>query len=524
MLKPFSNEPYVNFSKSEISEKMIAALGNVEKQIQIPAQVYPLMIGKVRYESSELINSFNPSKKTQIIGSTACAKYFHINLAIDAASAAFEDWKRVPMSERTKYLLKVAKIMRERIFELSAWLVYEVGKNWLEAYADAAEAIDFCEYYAREAIRYESEKLPVVCWPGEENELFYIPLGVGVVIPPWNFPLAILCGMTMASVVTGNTVVLKPSSDAPVIAAKFMEILKEAGLPDGVVNFCPGRGSEIGDYLVSHPKVRFICFTGSKEVGLNINKLASLVAPDQIWIKRTILEMGGKDAIVVSARKGLDLDEVAAGVVAAAFGFQGQKCSACSRLIIDISGSEDYYGQELIKKIVERAKNLTIGPVAEVNYNMGPVINEAAFNKIWEYIKMGKRHGRCFLGSPESPDSWFIGPVILEAPANSRLAQEEVFGPVLSIIYASNFDEALKIANSTPYGLTGAVYSNDRKELEKARRDFHVGNLYLNRKCTGAMVGVQPFGGFNMSGTDSKGGGPNYLRLFLHEKSVSEKI
>jgi 1-pyrroline-5-carboxylate dehydrogenase len=514
MLKPFANEPYVDFSKPEIAAKMEAALAMVKKKIA-EKKIY-------LYPAQESIASLNPSKKDEVIGIVPNTSRALAETAVQSALMVFEDWKRVPMPERARYLLKVAKIMRERIFELSAWMVYEVGKNWLEAYADTAEAIDFCEYYAREAMRYESERLPVVSWPDEENELFYIPLGAGVVIPPWNFPLAITCGMTMASIVAGNTVVLKPSSDAPVIAAKFMEILKEVQLPSGVVNFCPARGSDIGDYLVSHPQVRFIAFTGSKEVGLRINELAAKTGPSHIWIKRVILEMGGKDAIIVSNKiASSQIGEIANGIVAAAFGYQGQKCSACSRLIA-VGGPKT---SDLVRALIlERSKNLTVGPVTEKNYNMGPVINEAAFKKIRDYIRIGFEEGKNLLApAHDDKDGWFIRPTIFEVSPSSRLAQEEIFGPVLSVIYASDFDEALKIANSTQYGLTGAVYSNDRKELERARKEFHAGNLYLNRKCTGAMVGVHPFGGFNMSGTDSKAGGPNYLRLFMQEKAVSEK-
>ena len=374
------------------------------------------------------------------------------------------------------------------------------------------------EYYGREMLRYAAG-MPVIAVPGEQNECFYIPLGVGVVIPPWNFPLAILAGMVAAAVVAGNTVIMKPASSTPVIAAKLMELFEAAGAPAGVINYLPGSGGSIGDVLVSHPQVRFINFTGSKEVGLRINKLAADVAPGQIWIKRVVAEMGGKDAIVVDEEA--DLEEAANGIVASAFGFQGQKCSACSRAIIVKSVYD-----EVVAKVAAKTKALTVGPAAQFGVNMGPVIDESAYKKILDYIEIGKTEARLVAGGNKAGDKgWFIEPTVFaDAPAKSRIAQEEIFGPVVAITRAEDFADALRIANDTEYGLTGAVYSRNRAKLEQARRDFHVGNLYLNRKCTGALVGVQPFGGFNMSGTDSKAGGADYLLLFMQAKVVAEKM
>jgi len=398
------------------------------------------------------------------------------------------------------------------------WLITEVGKSWIEADADVAEGIDFLEYYAREMLRYAGVH-PVTPMAGERNGMHYIPLGVGVVIPPWNFAFAILVGMTAAAIVTGNTVVLKPSSDSPVIAAKFVELLDDIGLPKGVLNFITGSGGKIGDELVKHPHVRFIAFTGSKEVGLHINQLAATPQPDQIWIKRVVAEMGGKDSIVVSA----DADVAAAveGVAVSAFGFQGQKCSACSRAIVEEPIYDDF-----VKRLVERTDTITVGDPADPKNYMGPVINEGSMKKILSYIEQGKAEGKLVYGGERAPgEGYFIEPTIFaDIPPKGKLAQEEIFGPVLAVIKAKDYDDALSIANNTEYGLTGAVYSKNPAKLVRARAEFHVGNLYLNRKCTGAMVGAHPFGGFNMSGTDSKAGGPDYLLLFMQAKSVAEKI
>ncbi|MDP9148203.1 MAG: aldehyde dehydrogenase family protein, partial [Acidobacteriota bacterium] len=371
----------------------------------------------------------------------------------------------------------------------------------------------------REALRLSKIETPVQL-PGERDSLFYIPLGVGAVIPPWNFPAAIMAGMTLASIVSGNTVILKPSSDSPTIAAKFVELLEEAGLPAGVVNFCPGSGATFGNAVVTHPKTRFIAFTGSREVGLDINKRAAEQAPGQLWIKRTILEMGGKDAIIVDTDA--DLDQAIEGVAQAAFGFQGQKCSACSRAIVD----ERVY-DKFIEGLKARVEKITVGDPAE-NANMGAVINEGSMKTILEYIEHGRKEGRLITGggrAENAGEGYFLKPtVIADIKPKSKLEQEEIFGPVLAVIKSKNFEHALEIANDTEFGLTGAIYSRSRDKIDRAIRDFHVGNLYINRKCTGAMVGAHPFGGFNMSGTDSKSGGPDYLYLFTQAKSVGEKI
>jgi 1-pyrroline-5-carboxylate dehydrogenase len=395
----------------------------------------------------------------------------------------------------------------------------EVGKNWAEADADVGETIDFLEFYGREALRLDKATTPIQ-FPGERNQLRYLPLGVGAVIPPWNFPFAIMAGMTAAAIVSGNTVILKPSVDAPTIAAKFMELLEEAGLPDGVVNFCPGEGPGFGSAIVAHPKTRFIAFTGSKAVGLEIHESAAKTQPGQIFIKRTILEMGGKDSIIVAADA--DLDAAVEGVTLSAFGFSGQKCSACSRVIVDASIYDTF-----CDRLQQRVATIKAGDPAE-NFYAGPVISDKSYRKVLGYIEIGKSEGRVLNGGNaiENADGgYFVEPtVIADVAPTARIAQEEIFGPVLAVIKATSFDDALEIANNTEYGLTGAVYSNSAETLDRARVEFHVGNLYFNRKCTGAMVGAHPFGGFNMSGTDSKAGGPDYLLLFTQAKSIAERL
>lgn len=408
-------------------------------------------------------------------------------------------------------------MLRRRKHEFSAWMTFEAGKTRAEADADTAEAIDFMEFYAREMQRLNQPQ-PLTIMEEEENELYYVPLGVGIVIPPWNFPLAIMVGMTTASIVAGNTVVLKPASTTPVIAAKFIELLEEAGLPAGVVNFLPSPGEEVGDYLVDHHLTRFISFTGSRDVGLRINERAARTNPGQKWIKRVIAEMGGKDTIVVD--DDADLELAADAITASAFGFSGQKCSACSRAIIH----EDVY-DEVLNKVIERTRQLTLGNPAELATNMGPVIDQKAYRKVQEYIEIGKQEGRLVLGgNTGDPNGYFIEPTIFaDVDSMARVSQEEIFGPVVAFTKATSFEEALTFANNTEYGLTGAVITNNRVNLEKARREFFVGNLYFNRKCTGALVGTHPFGGFNMSGTDSKAGGRDYLLLFTQAKMVSER-
>lgn len=517
MITEFRNEPFTDFSCPTNQEAMKAALAKVRSQL---GKKYPLVINGERIETNDLLVSTNPANPSEVIGSFHKADKELAEKAMQSALEAFESWKKVCPKERARFLFKAAAMMRRRKFELSSWLILEIGKSWAEADGDVAEAIDFCEYYGREMLRLAAPQ-PVVPYAGEENHLYYIPLGVGLVVPPWNFPLAILVGMTTAAIVSGNTVILKPSSETPAIAWKFFEILEEAGLPKGVLTFLPGPGASVGDFLVAHPKTRFIAFTGSKEVGLRINEMAAKHQPGQLWIKRVIAEMGGKDSIVVD--KEADLESAAEGIVASAFGFQGQKCSACSRAIIH----QDVY-EEVLKKVVERTKKLTIGSPEECSNYFGPVSSKSAYKSILEYIEVGKKEGKLECGGDKidtKDGGFYIAPTIFSGiDLLARISQEEIFGPVLAFIKAKDFDQAIDIANNTEFGLTGAVYSSNRSHLEKARRDFHAGNLYINRKCTGALVGVHPFGGFNMSGTDSKAGGPDYLLLFTQAKSVAEKF
>ena len=512
----FVNEPFVNFADAENARAMRAALDHVGRQL---GREYDLVIGGHRERTAAKITSLNPAQPAQVVGMHQKAGSEHAQEAMDAALRAFHSWSRVPVEVRASLLLNAAAIIRERKLEFAAWLTYEVGKNWAEADADVAETIDFLEFYSREALRLACSTTPIQL-PGERNRLIYIPLGVGAVIPPWNFPFAIMAGMTVAAIVTGNTVILKPSSDSPTIAALFMEVLEEAGMPAGVVNFCPGSGASFGNAIVEHPKTRFIAFTGSKPVGLDIHERAAKTHPGQIWIKRTVLEMGGKDSILVCADA--DIDTAADGVVAAAFGFSGQKCSACSRAIIEAPVYDSF-----IEKVRERVAKLTVGDPAE-NPNMGPVVNASAMESILGYIEKGKQEGRLIAGGAAvetAPGGYFIQPtVIADIDPEAVIAQEEIFGPVLALIKVESYEEGLAVANNTEFGLTGAIYTGDRDRLNHAAAEFHVGNLYLNRKCTGAMVGAHPFGGFNMSGTDSKAGGPDYLLLFTQAKSIAEKL
>jgi len=513
---PFVNEAFVDFTSEENKRAMQAALAEVESQL---GREYDLIIGGQRLRTEHKIVSINPARPAQVVGIHQSAGAEHVQQAIDAAQAAFKSWSRTSATIRSGLLFRVADLVRERKLNLCAWLVYEVGKNWAEADADVGETIDFLEFYGREALRLDNATTPIQ-FPGERNELRYLPLGVGAVIPPWNFPLAIVTGMTAAAIVGGNTVILKPSVDSPTIAAKFMSLLEEAGIPDGVVNLCQGEGPEFGSALVKHPQTRFIAFTGSKAVGLEIHEQAARSRPGQKFIKRTILEMGGKDAIIIDSD--CDLDAAVQGVVASTFGFNGQKCSACSRAIVDANIYNAF-----CERLQARVAELKTGDPAE-NFYTGPVISEKAYRKILGYIEIGRGEGVLLNGGNaiETPEGgYYIAPTVIKDVApTARIAQEEIFGPVLAVIQSKDFDDALAMANDTEYGLTGAIYSNSREHLDRAADEFNVGNLYLNRKCTGAMVGAHPFGGFNMSGTDSKAGGPDYLLLFTQAKSIAEKI
>jgi 1-pyrroline-5-carboxylate dehydrogenase len=514
LFEPYKNEPYSDFTQPGPLETYRKALKRVRQQL---GQDYPLVIGEERLTTGAWLASRNPSNPEEIVGRTAMGKAEHIEQAMRAAWEAYASWSRLPMAHRARTLVKLAAIMRRRKFDLCAWMTLEASKNYAESEADVAEAIDFVEYYARQALALDGP-LETHHYPGEENTSFLLPIGVGVIIPPWNFPFAILVGMTIGPVVVGNTAIVKPSPDTPIMAHQFMACAEEAGFPPGVINLLTGADADLGDALVDHPRTRFINFTGSMKIGLRINERAAKVHTGQMWLKKAYLEMGGKDALIVDET--VDLDDAANVATASAFGFQGQKCSAMSRLIV----VEDVY-DALLERLVQRASKLTIGP-AEENPDMAAVINQKAVDKIMGYIEHGAREARLVLGGERADGpGYFIKPTIYaDVDPGNPLACEEIFGPVVTVIRAKDFEQALEVANATHFGLTGGVMSQSRARLERARRDFQVGNLYLNRKITGALVGVQPFGGFNMSGSNAKAGGPGYLRLFMEMKTVTERF
>lgn len=510
-------EPFTNFRKEENHRAFQAALDKVQGEL---GREYPLIISGDRIMNERKFDSTNPARPAEVIGRVSEAERSHFEQAMQAAQGAFESWSRMEAKVRARVLLKAAAILRRRKHEFSALLVLEVGKTWPEADADTAEAIDFLEFYAREMVRLDVQQR-LTRMPGEDNELIYVPMGVGAVIPPFNFPLAIACGMAVSAIVAGNTVLLKPAVPAPVIGYRLVELLEEAGLPPGVINYLPSSGAEVGQWMVNDPRTRFISFTGSRDVGVKIYEAAAKVHPGQHHLKRVIAELGGKDCILVAE----DADPVAAatGIVAAAFGYQGQKCSACSKAIIH----ERLYDQvlELAVKLTERLK---LGDPRNPDVDMGPQAGQKYYDRILEYIEIGKSEGRLMTGGePLQTESggYFIKPTIFaDVDPRARIAQEEIFGPVLAFHKVPDYRTGIAVANDTEYGLTGAVYTRSRENIEYARREYHVGNLYINRKCTGALVGVHPFGGFKMSGTDSKAGGHDYLTLFLQAKSVSESL
>jgi 1-pyrroline-5-carboxylate dehydrogenase len=515
--EPFYSEPSVDFSVPENRAAMEAALREVEQQL---GQRYPLIIGGERRETGQWLKSVNPGDLDQVVGEVAMARRKDVDDAIAAAATAYKKWRNMPAEGRASVNYRMAAILRRRRLELSAWMSLELDKAWDEADGEVAEAIDLLEYYGREMERLDGPIPGLSHLPDEATEMFYQPLGVGVVIPPWNFPCAILTGMTMSGVVTGNAVVLKPASNTPVIAYKLFEIMEEAGVPPGVVNYLPGNGAEIGDALVEHPHTRYVAFTGSKDVGVRIYERAAKVQPGQRWLKRVTAEMGGKDAIIVDSEA--DLDAAAEGIVISSFGFSGQKCSACSRAIV----AADVYDQ-IVEKVLKITRDtVTAGQAAKGDVTVGAVVDENQYRKILGYIDVGKKEATLAYGGEKGEgNGYYIQPTIfVDVPETSKIGCEEIFGPVLSIIKAKDFDDALRIANDTEYGLTGSVYSRNRAHLERARREFDVGNLYFNRKCTGAMMGVHPFAGMKLSGTDSKAGGPDYLLHFMEAKAVGEKL
>ena len=509
----FRNEPLVDFAKGPGRQAMEEALRTVGAAL---GREFPLLIGGRPVRTGETFRTVNPSQTDTVVAVVHQAGAGEVEAAVAAALTAFESWRWVPAEERAALLMRAANLLRRRRMEAAAWMIYEVGKNWTEADADVAEAIDFAEYYAREILRYAPGR-PLPSIPGEMSEYLYLPLGVVAVISPWNFPLAIPAGMALGAIVCGNTVVMKPASDSVATAHAIADALTEAGLPPGVLNVIAGPGGAVGEALVAHPKVRMIAFTGSRDVGTHLFELAARTPPGQIWLKRIIAEMGGKNAIIVDDEAALD--EAVAGVVASGYGYQGQKCSAGSRVVV----TPKVYG-EVVEMLAERVRRLEVGPAPE-NFPAGPVINARAEQKVLEYIEIGKREGRLAAGGGRArAGGHYIAPtIIMDVRPDARIAQEEIFGPVVAAIPARDFDDAIRIANGTAYGLTGSVYTLNPEKLAKARRELMCGNLYLNRKSTGALVGTHPFGGFNMSGTDSKAGGPEYLLNFLQPKVVAHK-
>ncbi len=509
----FENEPLTDFSRAENRDEMQQALKDTRERF---GEDYALVINGKSMDSRSHIISRNPSNKTEVIGTIAAATPDQVEKAIEAARRAWPEWRRISPEHRAEYLELIASGMRNRRFELAAWMVHESGKPWKEADADVAEAIDFCMYYAL-SIRELSAVLNVD-YPGEENSLSYRPRGVAVVIAPWNFPLAILTGMTVAALVTGNTVIMKPAEQASIVASKLMEIIRDSGIPNGTVNFLPGIGEEVGPDLVGSPDVDLIAFTGSREVGLSIYQKAAEVNPQQFGIKQVIVELGGKNAIIID--NDADLDDAVQGVVQSAFGYAGQKCSACSRVVI-LEGVYDAF----VKRLKNATESLSVGPAEEPGIDYGPVIDEEAYERIHDFIKIGIDECVPVYVPEKTPSEtgYFIAPHIFAVEDHEeRLAQEEIFGPVLILLKARNLEHAFTLANSTDYALTGGVYSRSPKTLKRAKQEFLVGNLYLNRNITGALVQRHPFGGYRMSGIGSKAGGPDYLQQFMLPVCVSE--
>ncbi len=510
----FHNEPPVDFAKAQRRRQMQEALAEVGQQF---GRRYPLLLDGAPRNTERWITSFNPSHKLQVIGQCAAAEVEDAQRAVEAARRAAPEWGGRPVSERAKFLRRAAQAMRGRFFELAAWEVYECGKTWREAAGDVCEAIDFCEYYAHGAEEMWSERGVDV--PGEENRFVYLPRGVTAVIAPWNFPLAILTGMTVAALVTGNPVIMKPAEQSSVIAAKLMEIFQELEIPPGVLQYLSGPGETVGAALVEHPEVAVIAFTGSRQVGLAINRRAAEVSVSAPQVKRVIAEMGGKNAILID--DDADLDEAVLGVARSAFGYQGQKCSACSRAIVHTAVYDAFTA-----RLIEAVRSLRVGPAENPETTVGPVIDREAYERVQSYIDLGRIEGRALLASDTrelAEEGYYIGPHIFgDIAPDDRLAQEEVFGPVLAVFRVQSFEEGIQLANSTEYALTAGVFSRSPAHLDLAQRRLACGNLYLNRGTTGALVGRQPFGGYRMSGIGSKAGGPDYLLQFVVPRTITE--
>ncbi len=514
-LEKFRNETYLDFSDPTHSKAQEEALEKVRSNFGNEHDLY--INGEFVKGDAGTFKSINPSNLSETIGTFQMASKEQAFDALEKAWDAFESWQYVSAKKRADYLFKAADVVRRRRLEINAWMISEAGKSYLEADADTCEAIDFIDYYAHEALRIDDGMDVLEETWGDYNRTIYMPIGAGVSISPWNFPFAIFVGMAIAPIAVGNTVVAKPAPDTPKMGHLFAEILDEVGLPAGVFNYVSGGDIEVGENLAKHPKTRFISFTGSKAVGLHLSKIAADVVEGQKFMKRLVCELGGKNATVVDSDA--DLETASTEIVRAAFGFQGQKCSAGSRVV----AHQDIY-DELLEKVVEKTKALSVGD-AKDNHIAGPVVNQKAVDKIMSYIEIGKEEGRLMTGGKRADtenEGHYIEPTVFaDISEDARIAQEEIFGPVTAFIKAKDTTDALRIANGVDYGLTGAYFSNDPKKLDRALREFRVGNLYINRKCTGALVGAQPFGGFKLSGTDAKAGGRDYLKYFLEPKSTT---
>ncbi len=509
----FNNAPDTDYANAQLRQQAKQALTKVHNSL---GKTYLPLINGEYVETEEYLNSLNPSQSNEIVGKVGQISVQQAEKALEAAKKAFPAWQQTPVSQRAAILRQAADLMEARRHELSAWVCLEVGKILPQADAEVSEAIDFCRYYAQEMERLDQGYNYDVA--GENNRYFYQPRGIAVVISPWNFPIAIATGMTVAALVTGNCTLLKPAAPSSVIAAKITEILVEAGIPQGVFQYIPGKGSTVGNHIVKHPDVHLIAFTGSQEVGSQIYANAAILQPGQRHLKRVIAEMGGKNGIIVD--ESADLDQAVAGVVASAFGYTGQKCSACSRAIV----LESVY-DSFVARLIEATKSLNVGQASDPSTTVGPVVDAAARQKILEYIAQGKQEANLALEIAVPEGGYFVPPTIFtEVPADGIIAQEEIFGPVLAVIKVKDFDSALQVANSTNYALTGGLYSRTPSHIEQATKDFEVGNLYINRTITGAIVSRQPFGGFKLSGVGSKAGGPDYLLQFLEPRHVSENI
>ena len=513
-LPPFRNERiFPGFDNPQSKQVFPRAIAAVRKNL---GRNYALYIGGKDVVTDEVISSINPANPDEVVGWVCQAGTKEVEDALIAAQKAFPSWRDTPPGRRAEYLVKAAVIARKAIYEFSAWQILEEGKQWDQAYNDLAEGIDFLEYYAREMIRLGQPR-DMGSYANEINQYFYQPKGVAAVIAPWNFPFAISCGMCAAAIVTGNCVVFKPSNQSAVVGHHLVELFSGVGLPAGVFNYAPGSSSAIGDFLVDSPRVSIIAFTGSMEVGLRIIERAGRTPPNQPCVKKVICEMGGKNAIIID--EDADVDKAIAAVLYSAFGYQGQKCSACSRLIV-----LDKIYDEFVPRLVEAAGKLKIGPAEDPQFYMGAVIDQAAAKKILEYIELAAEEGTILYSSKVPEKGYYVPLTIVEGiTPKDRLAQEEIFGPVLAVMRVVDFDQAIEWANSTRFALTGGVFSRNREHLDRCRRDFRVGNLYFNRSCVGALVKIQPFGGFKLSGAGTKAGGPDYLLHFMDPRSVTEQ-